>query len=39
MGQTIAFLLNDCCMDHPEVVACCRHGRPETPAAIRPAKD
>lgn len=27
MGQTIAFLLNDCCMEHPEVVACCRHGR------------
>lgn len=36
MGQTIAFLLNDCCMDHPEVVACCRHGR--SPAEIRPAK-
>lgn len=27
MGATIAFLLNDCCMDHPEVVACCRHDR------------
>lgn len=27
MGQTIAFLLNDCCMEHPEVLACCRHGR------------
>lgn len=27
MGATIAFLLNDCCMDHPEVVACCRHGQ------------
>ena len=25
MGATIAFLLNDCCMDHPEVIACCRH--------------
>ena len=37
MGQTIAFLLNDCCMDHPEVVACCRHGR--GPAEIRPAQD
>jgi len=36
IGQTIAFLLNDCCMDHPEVVACCRHGK--TPAEIRPAK-
>ena len=29
MGATIAFLLNDCCMDHPEVVACCRDGRGE----------
>ena len=37
IGQTIAFLLNDCCMDHPEVVACCRHGR--SPAEVRPAKD
>jgi ArsR family transcriptional regulator, arsenate/arsenite/antimonite-responsive transcriptional repressor len=27
LGRTIAFLLNDCCLDHPEVVACCRHGR------------
>lgn len=26
MGATIRFLLNDCCMEHPEVVACCRHG-------------
>jgi DNA-binding transcriptional ArsR family regulator len=27
LGRTIAFLLNDCCLEHPEVVACCRHGR------------
>ena len=33
LGQTIAYLLNDCCMDHPEVVACCRHNR----AVLRPA--
>ena len=26
MGATIRYLLNDCCMEHPEVVACCRHG-------------
>lgn len=41
IGQTIAFLLNDCCMDHPEVVACCRHGRSpaEIHPEIRPAKD
>ena len=27
LGGTIGWLLNDCCMEHPEVVACCRHGR------------
>lgn len=35
MGATIAFLLNDCCMDHPEVVACCRHTRPDAVPVIR----
>jgi len=39
MGQTIAFLMNDCCMDHPDVVACCRHTPEQSPATIRPAKD
>lgn len=40
LGQTIAFLLNDCCMDHPEVVACCRHGRHIDAAVIElPAVD
>lgn len=34
MGATIAFLLNDCCMEHPEVVACCRHGRAVTAPVI-----
>jgi ArsR family transcriptional regulator, arsenate/arsenite/antimonite-responsive transcriptional repressor len=24
IGGTIAYLLNECCMDHPEVMACCR---------------
>lgn len=37
IGQTIAFLLNDCCMEHPDVVACCRHG--QSPAEIRPVKE
>jgi DNA-binding transcriptional ArsR family regulator len=37
MGATIAFLLNDCCMDHPEVVACCRHGRSVTAPQVQPA--
>ncbi len=27
MGRTIAYLLNDCCMDHPEVLACCRSAK------------
>lgn len=35
MGQTIAFLLNDCCMEHPDVVACCRHGRAVTEPVIQ----
>ncbi len=25
MGRTIAYLMNDCCCNHPEVVACCQH--------------
>jgi ArsR family transcriptional regulator, arsenate/arsenite/antimonite-responsive transcriptional repressor len=28
MGQTISYLLNDCCMDHPEVVAACACATP-----------
>ena len=35
LGAIIAYLLNDCCMEHPEVVACCRHGRGTTEAALR----
>ncbi|MBP9182876.1 MAG: helix-turn-helix transcriptional regulator [Fuscovulum sp.] len=38
LGATIAWLLNDCCMEHPEVVACCRHGRSVEEPAIRPAE-
>lgn len=37
LGQTIAFLLNDCCLDHPEVRACCRHrDEVEVPRISRP---
>lgn len=25
IGATISFLLTDCCKNHPEVEACCRH--------------
>jgi ArsR family transcriptional regulator, arsenate/arsenite/antimonite-responsive transcriptional repressor len=27
IGRTISYLLNDCCADHPEVLAVCAHGR------------
>lgn len=36
MGETIAYLLHDCCLQHPEVVACCRHRDQATPPVIRP---
>ncbi|WP_245990165.1 ArsR/SmtB family transcription factor [Tabrizicola piscis] len=26
IGRTISYLLNDCCHDHPEVLAACAHG-------------
>ena len=32
IGLTISFVLNDCCCDHPEVLAACSHNR-------RPAAD
>lgn len=37
LGRTIAYLLNDCCMEHPEVVACCRRGRSVETPVLRPA--
>ncbi len=38
LGSTIAFLLNDCCLDHPEVVACCRTAPgPHGTATVSPA--
>jgi DNA-binding transcriptional ArsR family regulator len=27
IGSTISYLLNDCCADHPEVLAACSHRR------------
>ena len=38
MGATIRFLLNDCCMEHPEVMACCRRDQSVTTPVISPAK-
>lgn len=32
LGQTIGFLLNDCCMDHPAVLACCQRAKVPDPA-------
>ena len=45
IGQTFGYLLNDCCLDHPEVRECCRSRQPagacsgssSTPALIIPA--
>lgn len=34
LGQTISYLLNDCCKDAPEVLACC-HRPPDLRAAER----
>lgn len=38
IGGTISYLLNDCCMDHPEVLACCRAPK-ANPATETPALD
>ncbi len=38
LGATIAWLLNDCCMEHPEVVASCRHRLQGRDPAIRPSE-
>jgi DNA-binding transcriptional ArsR family regulator len=37
LGRTIAYLLNDCCMEHPDVVACCRRGRNVEIPLLHPA--
>lgn len=46
LGGVLSYLLNDCCMDHPEVIACCAGAArravegqmelPKTAAASRP---
>lgn len=38
MGRTIAYLINDCCCNHPGVMACCSNA-PETDANSGPKKD
>jgi DNA-binding transcriptional ArsR family regulator len=35
LGRTISYLLNDCCADHPEVLAACSH-RGTSPAVQGP---
>lgn len=37
IGGTISYLLNDCCRENPEVLACCRHGAAD--GAERPVHD
>lgn len=32
LGGTISYLLRDCCMDHPEVRACCNRADPAADA-------
>ncbi len=36
LGRTMAFLLNDCCLDHPAVMACCRRGQAAAEPAVIP---
>ena len=35
LGAVIGWLLNDCCMEHPDVIACCAHGKTVAEPAIR----
>jgi len=34
IGQTLSYLMNDCCADHPEVMAQCSHRPTPQPAAL-----
>lgn len=34
LGGTISYLLRDCCMDHPQVHACCNRARSEDARAL-----
>ncbi len=34
LGGTIGFLLNDCCQENPEIVACCRQHSRQVPASL-----
>ena len=36
LGQTIGYLMRDCCMDHPQVRACCQTHAPGETAPIAP---
>jgi len=38
IGQTIGYLLNDCCCNHPEVMACCHHAPPSDQKPAEPAQ-
>jgi len=30
IGAVLGYVLRDCCRSHPEISACCRHGKGET---------
>lgn len=38
LGGTISYLLRDCCMDHPEVRACCNPGHSTSEITAMPAE-
>jgi ArsR family transcriptional regulator len=40
LGGVLSYLLNDCCMDHPEVIACCAGAaRRAVQASLAPVPD
>jgi ArsR family transcriptional regulator, arsenate/arsenite/antimonite-responsive transcriptional repressor len=38
LGGTISYLLSDCCMDHPQVHACCNRARHREDAMAMPSE-
>ncbi len=40
LGGVLSYLLNDCCMDHPEVIACCAgSARRAVLSSLEPSSD
>ena len=38
LGGTISYLLSDCCMNHPQVHACCRRDQAEAAVTLMPSE-